>query len=449
MQSRAYDSVSLDPIETRWYVYDLVGRTTRVIQAIADEEDANGQWYRATDLWYDTSGRLWLSRLQRYQLVEVGDPPRVEIDLDTRQFLAAMEYRYDSGRQRYMVRPRDAETLAPPQDGSGDYDLDIGAWHDYSGAAIYGDYAVEAAWDGEHQTVTAANVTETLAHEPGMVQYDRAAAAGEEQLFLHGNLVGTTERITDAQSAIAHRAVYTAFGEPVIPSPSQGEGQGEGTIPTRYGYVGAWGYEGNPLSTGQALEGPGGLCDPAGPEAHCDPVALLGWLHVGERYYDPASGRFMQRDPIGILGGSNVYVYVENQPTIAIDPFGLTWLDSYTGGDTIRNYGGFSEAILNITGGEQSWLDDEEKVQEVSDVFLAISIHCATRALGVDLIFHTFRHGGYGLTLIRHGKPVLSRFPTAIHRNPFKWQGVIKSRLHYHRGLTRSQWGKHRPYQGF
>jgi len=78
-------------------------------------------------------------RLQRYQLVEVGDPPL---------------------------------------DGSGDYDLDIGAWHDYSGAAIYGDYAVEAAWDGEHQTVTAANVTETLAHEPGMVQYDRAAAAG-------------------------------------------------------------------------------------------------------------------------------------------------------------------------------------------------------------------------------------------------------------------------------
>jgi RHS repeat-associated protein len=259
-------------------------------------------------------------------LVEVGDPPEVEIDLDTWQFLAAMEYRYDAGRQRYMVRPRDAETLAPPLDGSGDYDLDIGAWHDYSGAAIYGDYAVEAVWDGQHQTVTSATVTETLAHEPGMVQYDRAAAAGEEQLFLHGNLVGTTERITDSQSAIVHRAVYTAFGEPIFPSPSQGEGQGEGTIPTRYGYVGAWGYEGNPLSTGQALEGPGGLCDPAGPEAHCDPVALLGWLHVGERYYDPAGGRFMQRDPIGIAGALNVYTYISNAPLVAIDPTGLSFL---------------------------------------------------------------------------------------------------------------------------
>jgi RHS repeat-associated protein len=141
------------------------------------------------------------------------------------------------------------------------------------------------------------------------------------------HLVGTTERITDAAAAIAHRAVYTAFGEPVFPSPSQGEGQGEGTIPTRYGYVGAWGYQGNPLSAGWSLEGPGGLCDPAGPEAHCDPVALLGWLHVGERYYDPASGRFMQRDPIGTNGGLNVYAYVENLPTIGIDPDGLNrWL---------------------------------------------------------------------------------------------------------------------------
>jgi RHS repeat-associated protein len=346
LQSRGYDSVTLDPIETRWYVYDLVGRTTRVIQAIAGEDDANGQWYRATDLWYDTSGRLWVSRLQRYQLVEVGDPPEVEIDLDTRQFLAAMEYRYDAGRQRYMVRPRDAETLSPPQDGSGDYDLDVGAWHDYSGAAIYGDYAVEAAWDGEHATVTSATVTETLAHEPGMVQYDRAAAAGEEQLFLHGNLVGTTERITDSQSAIVHRAVYTAFGEQIHssvgPLPNN---PGAEPAATRYGYVGAWGYEGNPLSTGQALEGPGGLCDPAGPEAHCDPVALLGWLHVGERYYDPASGRFMQRDPIGIRGGSNTYLYVGANPLALLDPDGLVWYNPF-------DYQPIARATLWITGGQ-------------------------------------------------------------------------------------------------
>jgi RHS repeat-associated protein len=429
MQSRAYDSVSLDPIETRWYVYDLVGRTTRVIQAIAGEDDANGQWYRATDLWYDTSGRLWVSRLQRYQLVEVGDPPQVEIDLDTRQFLAAMEYRYDSGRQRYMVRPRDAETLAPPQDGSGDYDLDVGAWHDYSGAAIYGDYAVEAAWDGEHQTVTAANVTETLAHEPAMVQYDRAAAAGEEQLFLHGNLVGTTERITDAQSAIAHRAVYTAFGEPVFPSPSQGEGQGEGTIPTRYGYVGAWGYEGNPLSTGQALEGPGGLCDPAGPEAHCDPVALLGWLHVGERYYDPAGGRFMQRDPIGIEGGINVYLYVDGNPSVFVDPFGTSII-----GDLYQELPiGFHEFIGG--GGHIPVLDPgraQDIVQTTADI-VSIAAPCGAAIKGTKWLKNA---KGLEWTLNKN-------FRIGWHRFMLKGRSVY--RPHYHR---RPGIGKHRPWEG-
>jgi hypothetical protein len=42
--------------------------------------------------------------MQRYQLVEVGDPPEVEIDLATQQFLAAMEYRYDAGGNRVARR---------------------------------------------------------------------------------------------------------------------------------------------------------------------------------------------------------------------------------------------------------------------------------------------------------------------------------------------------------
>ncbi|MDN7670003.1 RHS repeat-associated core domain-containing protein [Burkholderia vietnamiensis] len=41
------------------------------------------------------------------------------------------------------------------------------------------------------------------------------------------------------------------------------------------------------------------------------------------RYYDPASGRFVSKDPIGLSGGVNVYQYAPN-PTQWIDPFGLT-----------------------------------------------------------------------------------------------------------------------------
>jgi RHS repeat-associated protein len=41
------------------------------------------------------------------------------------------------------------------------------------------------------------------------------------------------------------------------------------------------------------------------------------------RAYDPNVGRWLSRDPIGESGGIDLYGYVGNSPTNAIDPFGL------------------------------------------------------------------------------------------------------------------------------
>lgn len=41
------------------------------------------------------------------------------------------------------------------------------------------------------------------------------------------------------------------------------------------------------------------------------------------RYYDPTTGRYITPDPIGLVGGINPFVYVENNPANAIDPLGL------------------------------------------------------------------------------------------------------------------------------
>jgi RHS repeat-associated protein len=41
------------------------------------------------------------------------------------------------------------------------------------------------------------------------------------------------------------------------------------------------------------------------------------------RYYDPDVGRFISQDPIGLMGGENLYAYAPN-PTHWVDPLGLT-----------------------------------------------------------------------------------------------------------------------------
>nr|WP_081082307.1 RHS repeat-associated core domain-containing protein [Burkholderia diffusa] len=46
-------------------------------------------------------------------------------------------------------------------------------------------------------------------------------------------------------------------------------------------------------------------------------------MHYNQyRYYDPGSGRFVSKDPIGLQGGISIYQYAPN-PTEWIDPLGL------------------------------------------------------------------------------------------------------------------------------
>jgi RHS repeat-associated protein len=48
-----------------------------------------------------------------------------------------------------------------------------------------------------------------------------------------------------------------------------------------------------------------------------------GLYFMRARYYDPAAGRFISEDPIGLDGGINPYVFAGNDPVNARDPLGL------------------------------------------------------------------------------------------------------------------------------
>jgi RHS repeat-associated protein len=48
-----------------------------------------------------------------------------------------------------------------------------------------------------------------------------------------------------------------------------------------------------------------------------------GLYYVNARYYNPNLGRFLQTDPIGLQGGTNLYAYVGDDPINLFDPMGL------------------------------------------------------------------------------------------------------------------------------
>jgi RHS repeat-associated protein len=104
--------------------------------------------------------------------------------------------------------------------------------------------------------------------------------------FYHFDNTGNTIALTDGSGNINLAYAYEPFGRVSNKSSS---------IPNPFTYVGAY-----------------GVMDEGG-----------GLYFMKNRYYDGKTGRFIQRDPIGFVGGNNLYTYVENQPVDFIDPIGL------------------------------------------------------------------------------------------------------------------------------
>ena len=55
-----------------------------------------------------------------------------------------------------------------------------------------------------------------------------------------------------------------------------------------------------------------------------------GLIYFGARYYNPQIGRWITKDPMGMIDGPNVYAYVGNNPVNYIDTWGFCKEDNKT-----------------------------------------------------------------------------------------------------------------------
>jgi len=111
--------------------------------------------------------------------------------------------------------------------------------------------------------------------------------ADNQTFFYHSDKTGNIISITDSEGNIVASYSYDPFGLVI--------GRSDMNITNNFTYGGAFGI----IDEGDGL------------------------YFMQNRYYDAMTGRFLERDPVGIVGGLNLYCYSNNNPVTAVDPDGL------------------------------------------------------------------------------------------------------------------------------
>jgi RHS repeat-associated protein len=136
-----------------------------------------------------------------------------------------------------------------------------------------------------------------LARVDAVAGVDGAARA--EVRHLHTDHLGTPRELTDADGRVVWAARYRAWGNVL-----------EVVQDTESGNLSP-GEQINEFSAAQPVRFQGQYYD-----------TETGLHYNRYRYYDPDTARYLSQDPIGLVGGDNLYQYAPS-PTTWIDPLGL------------------------------------------------------------------------------------------------------------------------------
>lgn len=146
--------------------------------------------------------------------------------------------------------------------------------------------AIDYAYDQEHRLIaeTKGSTVQHTAYLDGQpLSRIDGASANSPIVYFHNNHLGAPQIVSDQNQKIVWRGTLDLFGQVTSVNPN----------------------------TEQNLRFAGQYFD-----------AETGWHYNYNRYYDPALGRYLQSDPIGLMGGVNTYTYVLNNPVNLIDPEG-------------------------------------------------------------------------------------------------------------------------------
>ena len=141
------------------------------------------------------------------------------------------------------------------------------------------------------------------------------ATANDEVYYYINDQLGTPQKIIDGEGTVVWVADINPFGQAVINAEA---------MPNQFRFAGQYFDQ----ETG---------------------------LHYNyHRYYDPATGRYLTADPIGLEGGINLYAYANLNPINAIDPFGLL-SEILTFQPVGWGSSSFGHSAININGIVHSW----------------------------------------------------------------------------------------------
>jgi RHS repeat-associated protein len=248
-----------------------------------------GDMYASRDglpVTYDAAGQLTSERGRAYAWTDFGELESVS-GLGT-----SVTYRYDALGRLVTRMPVGAPTETIVWDG----------WRrvgrstvDESATLVYGDGLDEllfeyGSWGSGGASAMMQNVGEPCdSVGPGGCDDPPPPPSG-------GSYEAVIEQDDQGTPVLAENARWT--------SAEQLTAHGEETVGTPFG---------TPLGTLSTIGFQGQMRDP-----------LNDLVHMRARWYDPAWGRFLSSDPVGLAGGSNRYAFANGAHALFTDPFGLS-----------------------------------------------------------------------------------------------------------------------------